>query len=183
MGGIDLDPASCEVAQSVVKAELFLTAADDGLSVSQYWSGRTFLNPPGGRSPMPEITRSHSALWWLALSLAWRDGGVDQAIFICYSTEILSSAQRLDCPQPLDFPLLVPDHRIAFDEPDGAGGRKSTESPKYANAIIYLPPKGEGIYHAERRFRDTFKAGFATVGRKCRGPLEGWPINPGTEKP
>jgi ParB family chromosome partitioning protein len=44
LGGIDLDPASNEAAQMVVKASQYFTAADNGLL--KEWHGRVWLNPP-----------------------------------------------------------------------------------------------------------------------------------------
>lgn len=44
MGGIDIDPASCDVAQRVVRASTYYTIADDGLTKD--WHGRLWLNPP-----------------------------------------------------------------------------------------------------------------------------------------
>lgn len=44
MGSIDCDPATSEHAQTIVCAEVYFTATDDGLS--QDWNGNVFLNPP-----------------------------------------------------------------------------------------------------------------------------------------
>jgi ParB family chromosome partitioning protein len=44
MGGIDLDPASSELAQKTVRAGEFFTIDDDGLT--REWRGRVWLNPP-----------------------------------------------------------------------------------------------------------------------------------------
>ncbi|MCI0662731.1 MAG: phage N-6-adenine-methyltransferase [Acidobacteria bacterium] len=44
MDGIDLDPASSDMAQEIVRANHYWTAQDDGLI--QDWHGRIWLNPP-----------------------------------------------------------------------------------------------------------------------------------------
>jgi len=44
MGSIDLDPASCEYTQRIVKATQFFTEKENGLE--QNWYGNVFLNPP-----------------------------------------------------------------------------------------------------------------------------------------
>lgn len=45
LGGIDLDPASCERAQSSISASVYYTKADDGLSFS--WKGAVWVNDSG----------------------------------------------------------------------------------------------------------------------------------------
>ena len=47
MGGIDLDPCSCEMANRTVKADKFFTVEDSGLL--KKWYGNVWMNPPYAR--------------------------------------------------------------------------------------------------------------------------------------
>jgi len=53
MGAIDLDPASCAMAQKTVKAERFFSKEDDGLD--KEWKGRIWLNPPYSKELMAKF--------------------------------------------------------------------------------------------------------------------------------
>jgi deoxycytidylate deaminase len=48
LGFIDLDPASSDIANQTVKAAIFFTADDDGLS--KPWYGRVWMNHPFSRA-------------------------------------------------------------------------------------------------------------------------------------
>ena len=43
MGSIDCDPATCDIAQETVRASVYHTVHDDGLSHT--WTGNVFHNP------------------------------------------------------------------------------------------------------------------------------------------
>ena len=63
MGGIDLDPASSELAQTVVKADVYLTRFDNGLGQARWLHQRIWLNPPYS-NPGPwieKLVREHQA--------------------------------------------------------------------------------------------------------------------------
>lgn len=144
LGTIELDPASCQLGNSVVGAMAWYgpgsELAEDGLA--EPWLGKVFLNPPGGKVPEAYKglgTKSNAALWWSALAGYWQEGEVEAAIFVGFTLEVLRAAQALDVPQPLDFPLCVPKSRIAFDTED-RGRRVPSSSPSHANVIVYLPP-------------------------------------------
>ena len=77
MGGIDLDPASCAEANSIVGATRYYSTAENGLA--QPWTGRVFLNPPylsltGNAGQYPAWTRK--------LVDSFELGFVEQAILL-----------------------------------------------------------------------------------------------------
>lgn len=163
LGVIELDPASHELANTVIRAKRILTKEDDGLSMP--WSGRVFLNPPGGKLENQSLPK----LWWKKLAEAWREGYVECAIFVGFSIEILQTTQSLnehddldkpDLPIPLDFPFCVPSKRIRFlHEKDGK--LQPGVSPTHASVIVYLPPRTD---HNANKFAENF-ARFGEVRR------------------
>lgn len=82
MGEIDLDPASCEIANRTVKATRYYAQAENGLM--QPWYGRVWLNPPYGRV-RPELTgstQSYQKAFALKLIGEYLSGRVEQAILL-----------------------------------------------------------------------------------------------------
>jgi hypothetical protein len=143
LGSIDLDPASCELANTIVQATSFFSEKDNGFRKA--WLSRggalsnVFLNPPGGKSdnqerrvlpkceqtgacglPIPhkhEGTESGQKKWWFKLAQEFEIGNVESAIFIGFSIEILQTTQ-VKTPAglsiPLDYPLCFPARRLQF---------------------------------------------------------------------
>ncbi len=137
LGSIDLDPASCEEANVVVKASRYMTKEINGLVWD--WHGNVFLNPPGGREFPPDAShrfgsgRPNSQLWWPKLMKEYQEHRVPQAIFVGFSIEILQSAQNSGRPGPLSFPFCITRSRV----------------------IIFLPPD-KGYVEAVRAFVENF---------------------------
>lgn len=106
--GIDLDPASSERANRVVKATLIFDEQENGFL--REWRdnfndpARVFLNPPGGMCDekgrhVPKDARkgtkvqSSAKAWWFKLAEEWVRGNVESAIYVGFSVEILQSTQ------------------------------------------------------------------------------------------
>lgn len=159
MGAIDLDPASCELANTMVGAERFFGKALDGLA--QDWQGRVFCNPPGGRRG----NKSLPVLFWEKLTTEWLEGRVEQAIFLAFSLEFLQTGQRSSV-SPMSVPFCVPSKRLKFWVPNEDGtDLVEGKHPTHANAVVYLPPGGRRWRNDLSKtldFEDSFEQ-FGTV--------------------
>jgi hypothetical protein len=149
-GRIAFDPASCEFANRVVKAERYLAA--DGLTSS--WSGPLFVNPPGKGPTNPK----GQAAWWDKL-MRERQPSWD-AIFLGFSLELLQTAQSYNCAQPLSFSVCIPKRRIKFDKRVG-DERVAGKNPTHGNIIICVTNDPLTYW----RFRRAFSPiGFVSKG-------------------
>lgn len=136
MGGINLDPASCGLANKTVKAEKIYTKEDNGLS--QVWKADSvWLNPPYGKvNPVPGSTRSYQKLFVEKLLREYAVGNVKQAILL-----LLGNACFAHYFSPLwDFPLCFHDGFISFFKPDG-----TTDDFGFGTIFVYLGPNTEAF--------------------------------------
>ncbi len=160
---INLDPASCEVANRYVKAERYYSLEDDGLS--KPWERAVFLNPPGGalvakkessdewkayayRYGEKFNTRSHAVAFWRKLMNERMIGRTKAAVFIGFSIEILQTAQSNGWLSPLDFSICVPKTRICFVNEFGQPGK----APTHSSVIVHFGPEW-----STERFNYAFK--------------------------
>jgi ParB family transcriptional regulator, chromosome partitioning protein len=148
MGGIDLDPASCEAANATVKAARYFTVEDDGLK--QQW-GRIWLNPPYGKA----AGVGYIAFWIDKAVEEYAAGNVAEAILLVTGDTDTRWFQRL-----LEYPVCLANRNISFLAPDDDGiVRKGRHSGHiFGTALAYLGP------HTDR-FTEYFKPFGAIVRR------------------
>jgi hypothetical protein len=144
LGEIDLDPASDEDANQIIRAARIYTKADQGLW--QSWSGRVFLNPPGGlldphtlkqlppKARVPGVLSS-AAVWWCKLVTEFDAGRVSAAVYVSFNLESMLNTQKF-CRPIQAFPFCVPRKRLEY--PSSNGGH--TNAPQGASAIVYIGP-------------------------------------------
>ncbi len=121
LGGIDLDPASCEEAQATVQATAYFTEDDDGLA--REWVGRVFLNPP-----FAHPTVKHFADKFLS---SFEAGTMPSGIMLSNACTDTNWWQRLAATGTVCFH----EGRIKFKGPHDQG-----QSPTLGQTLVYLGP-------------------------------------------
>lgn len=183
---IDLDPATCELANRSVRARRIFTATTNGFT--KRWFGNVFLNPPGGTcdakdgvtlvkkkgggwvrpsglAPIVGATSSQRA-WWFKLAREHAERRVEAAIFVCFSIELLQTTQAdngSNAPIPFDFPICFPRKRLDYYKPTKAGIVPGG-APPHASCIVFLPPYERDDDFATSAL-DRFEREFESLGR------------------
>lgn len=123
MAGIDLDPASCDLANQTVKARKFYTLETDGMN--NPWHGSVFLNPPYG---LDENGDSIVETWVNRLIDEYECGNVREAVLLVNAT-----TERKWFKALWAYPICFTDHRICFYNGDG-----HQKQPTQGNAFVYF---------------------------------------------
>lgn len=135
MGEIDLDPASCEEANKVVKAATIYTREENGLD--KQWYGRVWLNPPYGKTK----NNSNAGIWSKKLIAEYQAGNVEEALLL------VNAALSYKWFKPLyAYPMCFPYDRLNFSHSTKLKAKKHAQN----NAIVY-------IGRNEETFRDVFQ--------------------------
>jgi hypothetical protein len=140
MGSIELDPASCALAnRENVRAQRFFTKEDNGLALA--WNARTvFVNPPGGRLYVDgkRTNKSQAQAFWLKAVHEWLAARTcDQHIvFLGFTLEILRLSQVSNW-SALRFPFCVLRERTDFLI-ERNGQLVEQGDPTHANVLICM---------------------------------------------
>ena len=120
LGVIDLDPASCELANETVKAERFYSEQDNGLTKD--WTGRVWMNPPYGSDLIGQFTEKFAK--------EYTAGKITEGIVLVNNaTETAWFCQMMTAASAVVFPR----GRIRYNSPT-----KESNAPIQGQAFIYF---------------------------------------------
>ena len=132
MGSIDLDPASSEIANRIVKAAVFYTAESSGLE--QKWTGNVWLNPPYASDLIGKF---------IDKLIAERQNFRQAIVLVNNATETEWFNRLISVASAVCFPKS----RVKFYMPDGKTG-----APLQGQAVVYIGENGQAFLKAFRDF-------------------------------
>lgn len=139
LGGIDLDPASNDAANKIVKATDYFRKENDALI--RPWHGRVFLNPPYSRGLIDAFAEKTVA--------EFKAGNIAAAVVLTNTSTSSASwrhlADNAEC-------FAFPGRRIQFLANDGSAGSSS----RYDQSVFYLGPD-------KVKFAEVFGAPYGMV--------------------
>lgn len=136
MGGIDIDPASCETANKIVQAGIYYDIHSNGLD--KEWNGHVWLNPPYGMSE----GRSNQDIWSQRLIQQYESGITTEAILL------VNANTEARWFQPLyDYLICFTNHRIKFYNANG-----TPNQPTQGNALVYFGKQRQRFIELFRQF-------------------------------
>ena len=118
MGGIDLDPASSDMAQETVKAATYYTAETNGLDKT--WTGNIWMNPPYSSDLVERFVDKMIA----------ERGNFEQAVVLVNNATETGWFNKLIS---ISSAVCFPKSRVRFYMPDGKTG-----SPLQGQAVLYI---------------------------------------------
>jgi ParB family chromosome partitioning protein len=149
LGEIDLDPASCEFANQVVKARRFFTREDNGLMHPWTLDGkpaRVFLNPPYGKTLQGQA--SNLEYFTRYLLQQYQCGNVTEAILLIPVNTATRWFDRL-----WQYPICFPRFRIRFYTEQGP-----SDGVSFGTCFVYLGAHEQRFIEVFQRFGHVVKA-------------------------
>lgn len=143
MGSIDLDPASCALANETVKADTYYSKENNGLELP--WFGNVWLNPPFNK----EHGKSTAEKWSIRLIESYQTGAIEQAILLAPGQTASKWFQSL-----WNYPLCFANHHIKFYCPQ----LQKYKGQRDCTFMAYLGPN-------EQRFTEIFSQ-FGTIVKR-----------------
>ncbi len=131
MGGIDLDPASSDIANERVQATTYYTKEDDGLA--QPWFGRVWMNPPYSQPLVTDFAYK--------LAACYEDGEIEQA---CVLVNNATETNWFQVMLRVSTAVCFIKGRVRFLDVEG----NATGAPLQGQAVLYFGPNRDGFLSA-----------------------------------
>lgn len=140
LGGIDLDPASSEIANRTVRADKIFTIDDNGLEKD--WHGRVWMNPPYAQPAIAQFANK--------LVTEWEAGNIDAAISLTHNYTDTAWFQQI---AKAATAVCFTRGRVRFVSPSG-----ELASPTQGQAFAYFGNEIDKFFRSFSPFGIVFEA-------------------------